>query len=126
MAKVTAFHGDGRVQETYINDNLTIYKGGNMGITPLYDKVLIKPFEPEQYTAGGIIIPDTARDASIRGEVLAVGDGRINTDGSLVPLKVKVGDIVIYSKNKFDASNISINGEDFIVLRESDIIGIVN
>lgn len=126
MAKITSFRGDGVTNEVYINDDLTIYKGGNMGITPLYDKVLIKPFEPEQYTAGGIIIPDTARDASIRGEVLAVGDGRINTDGTLVPLKVKVGDIVIYSKNKFDASNISINGEDFIVLRETDIIGIVN
>lgn len=126
MAKITAFDANGGVHEKYINDNLTIYKGGFMAITPLYDKVLIKPFEPEQYTTGGIIIPDTARDASIRGEVLAIGDGRINADGSLVPLRVKVGDNVIYSKNKFDASNISINGENYIVLREMDIIGILN
>ena len=123
--KVTTITGDGKVSEKYINDLVTIHKGGNMGITPLYDRVLIKPSEPEAVSSGGIIIPDTAREGSIRGEVIAVGDGRLNQDGSLSPLKVKVGDNVIYSKNKFDASNIVIDGKEFVVMREMEIIGIV-
>jgi chaperonin GroES len=126
MGKITEFHADGTKKETYINNTLTLHKGGNMNITPLYDRILIKPFEPEQYTAGGIIIPDTARESSVKGEVVATGEGRVVQDGSLTPLKVKVGDIVIYSKNKFDASNLLIDGQEYIVMRETDIIGIVN
>lgn len=123
--KVTTITGDGNVSEKYINDSVTIYKGGNMGITPLYDRVLIRPSKPEEVSSGGIIIPDSAREGSIRGEVIAVGEGRLNQDGSVSPLKVKIGDTVIYSKNKFDASNLMIDGEEFVVMREMEIIGIV-
>jgi chaperonin GroES len=123
--KVTKITGDGKVSQQYINDSVTIYKGGNMGISPLYDRVLIKPSKPEEVSSGGIIIPDTAREGSIRGEVIAVGEGRVNQDGTISPLRVKVGDNVIYSKNKFDASNIMIDGEEFVVMREIEIIGIV-
>lgn len=123
--KVTTITGDGNVSEQYINDSVTIYKGGNMGITPLYDRVLIRPSKPEEVSSGGIIIPDTAREGSIRGEVIAIGEGRLNQDGSVSPLKVKVGDTVIYSKNKFDASNLMIDGQEFVVMREMEIIGIV-
>jgi chaperonin GroES len=123
--KVTTITGDGKVSEQYINDSVTFYTGGNMGITPLYDRVLIKPSKPEEVSSGGIIIPDTAREGSIRGEVIAVGEGRLNQDGTITPLKVKVGDSVIYSKNKFDASNIVVDGQEFVVMREMEIIGIV-
>jgi chaperonin GroES len=123
--KVTTITGDGNVSEQYINDSVTFYTGGNMGITPLYDRVLIKPSKPEEVSSGGIIIPDTAREGSIRGEVIAIGEGRLNQDGTITPLKVKVGDSVIYSKNKFDASNIVVDGQEFVVMREMEIIGIV-
>jgi chaperonin GroES len=123
--KVTKITGDGKVSQQYINDSVTFYTGGNMGITPLYDRVLIKPSKPEEVSSGGIIIPDTAREGSIRGEVIAVGEGRLNQDGTITPLKVKVGDSVIYSKNKFDASNIVVDGQEFVVMREMEIIGIV-
>ena len=70
-----------------------------MNLTPLYDRVLIRPIKPEEVTTGGIIIPDTVKEKPIHGEVLAIGEGRMLPDGKIEPLRVKVGDIVVYSKH---------------------------
>lgn len=126
MPKITTMTDEG-LRVDYVDNFVTFFNGGNMSkITPLYDKVLIKPMKPEEVSAGGIIIPDSAREGSIQGEVIAVGEGRINPDGSITPLKVKVGDRVIYPKNKFDATHITVEGEDLMVLREPEIVGIIN
>lgn len=99
-----------------------------MTITPLYDRVLVKPIKPEEVTAGGIIIPETSQDKPIQGEVVAVGEGRITNEGNLIPLKVKVGDRVIFSKNGGYYGvpyHIHINhGEEFLIIKESEIFGI--
>jgi len=99
-----------------------------MNFTPLYDRVLIRPIKPEETTTGGIIIPDTAKEKPIHGEVLAVGEGRILQDGTIAPLRVKVGDIVVYSKHGgYAAVPIQVNYDDeLLVIKESEIVGIVN
>jgi chaperonin GroES len=99
-----------------------------MNFTPLYDRVLIRPIKPEETTTGGIIIPDTAKEKPIHGEVLAVGEGRILEDGTTAPLRVKVGDIVVYSKHGgYTAVPIQVNYDDeLLVIKESEIVGIVN
>lgn len=99
-----------------------------MNLKPLYDRVLIRPIEPEEVTTGGIIIPDTVKEKPIHGEVVAVGEGRILVDGKVEPLRVKVGDIVVYSKHGgYDAVPIKVNyGEELLVIKESEIVGIVN
>jgi chaperonin GroES len=99
-----------------------------MEITPLYDRVLIRPIKPDSKTAGGIIIPDTAQEKPIQGEVVAVGEGRITNEGNLIPLKVKVGDKVIFSKNAGYTGvpyHIHVNyDEEFLIVKESEIFGI--
>lgn len=99
-----------------------------MEITPLYDRVLIRPIKPDEVTTGGIIIPDAAKEKPVHGEVLAVGDGRILQDGSLVPLIVKVGDRVLFSKNGgYTGVPVQINyGEELLVIKEQEIVGILN
>ena len=99
-----------------------------MEITPLYDRVLIRPIKPDEVTTGGIIIPDAAKEKPVHGEVLAVGDGRILQDGSLVPLIVKVGDRVLFSKNGgYTVVPFQINyGEELLVIKEQEIVGILN
>lgn len=99
-----------------------------MEITPLYDRVLIRPIKPEEFTSGGIIIPDAAQEKPVHGEVLATGEGRIIHDGSLVPLKVKIGDKVIYSKHGgYGAVPVQANyGEELLIVKESEIVGILN
>mgnify|MGYP002738075941 CR=1 FL=1 len=100
-----------------------------MNLTPLYDRVLIRPIKPEEVTTGGIIIPDTAKEKPIHGEVLAVGEGRMLPDGKIEPLRVKGGDIVVYSKHGgYAAVPIQVNygEEELLVVKESEIVGIVN
>lgn len=99
-----------------------------MEITPLYDRVLIRPIKPEEVTTGGIIIPDAAQEKPVHGEVLAVGEGRIIQDGSLIPLRVKVGDRVLFSKNGGHSGvPVKINyGEELLVIKEQEIVGILN
>ncbi|GAB4159898.1 MAG: co-chaperone GroES [Planctomycetota bacterium] len=93
-------------------------------INPLEDRILVRPIENEEKTAGGIILPDTAKEKSIRGEVVAVGNGRLNTkDGSRLPLEVKIGDKVIYGK--YAGTEIKIEGEKFLLLREDDVLAII-
>jgi chaperonin GroES len=95
-----------------------------MDLTPLHDRVLIKPFKPEEVTSGGIIIPDTAKDKPVQGEVLAVGQGKINDEGNQIPMTIKVGDSVLFGK--YSGTPITINdGDELLIMNESDILGIL-
>ena len=89
-----------------------------VNIKPLADRVVIKPSEAEEKTAGGIIIPDTAKEKPQRGTVVAVGPGKNNE-----PLTVKEGDVVLYAK--YAGTEISIDGEDYLIMRESDLVAII-
>lgn len=89
-------------------------------LKPMADRVLVKPIEREEVTRGGIVVPDTAKEKPQEGKVLAVGDGRLSEDGKRIPLDVKVGDIVIFAK--YGGTEIKIDGEELIILRESDIL----
>ena len=93
-------------------------------IRPLHDRLLARRLEGEEKTAGGIIIPDTAKEKPIQAEVLAVGPGARDESGRVVPLEVRVGDIVMFTK--WGGTEVKIDGEDLLVLKESDVIGIVD
>jgi chaperonin GroES len=95
-----------------------------MKVRPLHDKVLIEILDTVEKTRGGIIIPDTAKEKPQEGKVVAVGTGRILEDGTKKPLDVKKGDKVLF--NKYGAIEISIEGEDYLILREEDILAIVD
>jgi len=95
-----------------------------MNLTPLYDRVIVRPSEPEEVTKGGIIIPDTAKEKPMQGEIVAVGNGKLTEDGKVLPLRVKVGDKVLYGK--YAGTEIKIDGEDYLIMRESDIFAIIN
>ena len=90
---------------------------------PLHDRVLVKRIEAEEKTAGGIIIPDTAKEKPVEGEVVAVGPGARSDDGKLMPLDIKIGDRAVFGK--WSGSEVKLNGEDYLVMKESDIIGII-
>ncbi|ABB15524.1 co-chaperone GroES [Carboxydothermus hydrogenoformans] len=90
---------------------------------PLHDRVLVKPLPTEEVTKSGIVIPDTAKEKPQQGEVKAVGSGRILENGERVPMEVKVGDRVFYSK--YAGTEVKIDGEEYLILRESDILGIL-
>jgi len=97
-------------------------KGGKRHmIKPLADRVVVKPLEREETTKGGIVIPDTAKERPQEGEVVAVGPGKYE-DGKRVPMEVKVGDRVLFAK--YGGTEIKIDGEEYLVLRESDILAI--
>ena len=95
-----------------------------MNFTPLHDRVAIKPMDQEEKTLGGIIIPDTAKEKPMQGKVIAVGKGAKNKDGNIIPLDVKVGDKVLYGK--WGGTEVKVNGQEFIIMKESDIMGIIN
>ena len=94
-----------------------------MKIKPLHDRVLVRRLEQEEKTAGGIIIPDTAKEKPQQGEVLAVGSGARDESGKIVPLDVKVGDVVLFAK--WGGTEVKVEGEDLLVMKESDIIAII-
>ncbi len=94
-----------------------------MKFRPLHDRVLVKPLESEEKTKGGIIIPDTAKEKPQQGEVLAVGAGARGEDGKVTPLDVKVGDRVLYGK--WSGTEVKIDGETLLIMKEQDIMGIV-
>jgi len=94
-----------------------------MNIRPLQDRVIVKRLEEEQKTKGGIIIPDTAKEKPIEGEVVAAGKGKVTEDGKLLALDVKVGDRVLFSK--YGGTEVKIDGEEYLIMREDDILGIV-
>ncbi len=94
-----------------------------MKIRPLHDRVVIKRVAEEEKTASGIIIPDTAKEKPLQGEVVAVGNGKILEDGSVRKLDVKEGDRVLFSK--YAGTEIKIDGEEYLMMREDDILGVI-
>jgi chaperonin GroES len=95
-----------------------------MKIRPLQDRVLVKRLDDEvEKTKGGIIIPDTAKEKPQQGKVMAVGKGRVNDDGKVMPLDVKVGDTILFGK--YSGSEIKIDGDEHLIMREEDILGVV-
>jgi len=94
-----------------------------MKVKPLADRVLVKPLEAEEKSKGGIIIPDTAKEKPQEGKVVEVGPGRRDDKGGLVKLEVKVGDKVLYGK--YSGTEVSIEGEEYLILREEDILAII-
>lgn len=94
-----------------------------MQVRPLHDRVLVKRFVEEEKSKGGIIIPDSAKEKPIQGEIIAVGTGRIADDGKVRPLEVKKGDKVLFGK--YSGTEIKIDGDEFLMMREEDILGII-
>src|SRR6187200_2375753 len=94
-----------------------------MGFRPLHDRVLIRRVEAEEKSTGGIIIPDTAQEKPMEGEVIAVGPGARGEDGAVQPLDVKAGDRVLFGK--WSGTEIKLDGEDLLIMKESDIMGVI-
>jgi chaperonin GroES len=94
-----------------------------MKFRPLHDRVLVRRLEQQEKTAGGIIIPDTAKEKPQEGEVISVGAGTRSEDGKLTALDVKVGDRILFGK--WSGSEVKIDGEDLLIMKESDILGII-
>jgi len=94
-----------------------------MKIRPLYDRLIIKRIAEEEKTAGGIIIPDSAKEKPIEGKVIAIGKGKIQEDGSVRPLDVKKGDRILFGK--YSGTEIKIEGEEHLILREDEILGVI-
>ena len=94
-----------------------------MKFRPLHDRIVVKRIDAEQKTAGGIIIPDTAKEKPQQGEVIAVGPGARNEAGQIVPLDVQAGDTVLFGK--WSGTEVKIDGEDLLIMKESDIMGVV-
>jgi chaperonin GroES len=92
-------------------------------VRPLHDRVIVKRMEEEEKTKGGIIIPDTAKEKPIEGKVMAVGSGKVTEEGKRIPLQVKEGDRVLFGK--YAGTDIKIDGEEHLIMREDDIIAIV-
>jgi len=91
-----------------------------MSISPLADRVVIKPLEAESKTAGGIFIPDNAKEKPQKGEIVAVGPGKVDDKGNVIKLELKVGDKVLYGK--YAGTEVNVDGQDLLILRESDVL----
>lgn len=94
-----------------------------MKIRPLQDRIIVKRIEEEEKSKGGIIIPDTAKEKPQEGKVVAVGKGKLNEDGKLMPLEVKVNDRVLFGK--YAGTEIQLDGEEHLIMREDDILGVI-
>lgn len=94
-----------------------------MNIRPLHDRVIVRRMEEERLSAGGIVIPDSATEKPVQGEVLAVGNGKKLDNGEVRPLDVKVGDKVLFGK--YSGTEVKIGGEDLLVMREEDLMGVI-
>jgi chaperonin GroES len=94
-----------------------------MNIRPLHDRVILKRMEEETTSPGGIVIPDSAAEKPMRGEVMAAGTGKRLENGDVIPLDVKVGDQVLFGK--YSGTEVKVNGEDLLVMREEDIMGVI-
>jgi chaperonin GroES len=95
-----------------------------IGVRPLHDRVLVRRTAEESKTAGGIIIPDTAKEKPQKGEIVAAGKGRVTEDGKVTPLDVKIGDKILFGK--YSGTELKLNGEEYLMMREEDILGIMN
>lgn len=93
-------------------------------VRPLHDRILVRRMPEEEKTSGGIIIPDTAKEKPQRGEIVATGKGRVTEDGKTLPLEVKVGDRVLFGK--YSGTELKLNGSEFLMMREEDILGVIN
>jgi len=94
-----------------------------MKFRPLHDRVLVKRVEQEEKTAGGIIIPDTAQEKPMEGEIVAAGSGARRDDGTVVPLDVKAGDHVLFGK--WSGTEVKVDGEELLIMKESDLLGVI-
>ena len=94
-----------------------------MGFRPLHDRVLVRRVDSEEKTAGGIIIPDTAKEKPMEGEVIAVGPGGRDDSGKVTPLDVEVGDIILFGK--WSGTEVKIDGDELLIMKESDIMGVI-
>jgi chaperonin GroES len=107
-------------------DDFSFSRRANMAVklTPLHDRILVRRVAQEEATRSGIVIPDTAKDKPQEGEVIAVGKGKINDDGKVRPLDVKVGDRILFGK--YAGSEIKLDGEEFVIMREDEVLGILS
>ena len=96
----------------------------DVNIRPLHDRLLVRRMKEEEKTAGGIIIPDTAKEKPQRGEVIATGKGRVTDDGKVRPMEVKAGDKVLFSK--YAGTDLKLGNEEYLMITESDVLGILN
>jgi chaperonin GroES len=94
-----------------------------MKFRPLHDRVVVRRLNAEEKTAGGIIIPDTAKEKPMEGEIIAVGPGGRNEQGQLVPLDVKAGDIILFGK--WSGTEVKLDGEELLIMKESDVMGVI-
>lgn len=95
-----------------------------VGVRPLHDRILVRRMAEEEKTAGGLYIPDTAKEKPQRGEIIACGKGRVTEDGKVLPLEVKAGDRVLFGK--YAGTELKLDGEELLMMREEDILGIIN
>ena len=95
-----------------------------MSVKPLHDRIIVKRLEQENKTTGGIIIPDTAKEKPLKGEVVAIGKGRVNDEGKTLPLDVKKGDKVLFGK--YAGTEFHLDGDEYLMMREEDIYGVLN
>ncbi len=95
-----------------------------MNIRPLQDRIIVKRTEEEEKTAGGIIIPDAAKEKPMQGEVVAAGKGKVGDDGKVNPLDVKVGDKILFGK--YAGTEVKLDGEDYLIMREDDVLGVLS
>lgn len=95
-----------------------------LNVRPLHDRILVRRMAEEEKTAGGIIIPDTAKEKPQRGEVVATGKGRVTEDGKVLALEVKVGDKILFSK--YSGTELKLDGSEYLMMREEDILGVFN
>ncbi|MDJ0915078.1 MAG: co-chaperone GroES [Desulfobacterales bacterium] len=94
-----------------------------MKLTPLQDRILVQRVEEEEKTKGGIIIPDTAKEKPAEGKVVSVGNGKVGDDGKRIPLEVKKGDRILFGK--YSGTEVKIEGEEYLIMREDDVLGII-
>ncbi len=96
----------------------------DLGVRPLQDRILVRRTAEEEKTVGGLFIPDTAKEKPSKGEIVACGKGKITEEGKVLPLEVKVGDRVLFGK--YSGTELKFNGEELLMMREEDILGIIN
>lgn len=96
----------------------------DLSVRPLHDRILVRRTQEEEKTAGGLFIPDSAKEKPQRGEIVAAGKGRITEDGKVLPLEVKTGDKVLFGK--YAGTELKLDGQEFLMMREEDILGIIN
>jgi len=94
-----------------------------MNLKPLSDRVIVRPLEAEEKTAGGLYIPDSAKEKPMQGEIVAAGPGKVSDDGKQIPMEVKVGDKVLYGK--YSGTEVTADGEELLIMRENDIFAII-